>query len=49
MEHQQMLLKHGANVLTWHGHRQLRRPILSSAPLPHSNHLLVYDGGHYCL
>lgn len=43
MVHQQIALKHGANALTWHGHRQLRRPILSFPPLPHLNRPSVYD------
>lgn len=43
MVHQQIALRHGANALTWHGHRQLRRPILSFPPLPHLNRPSVYD------
>lgn len=43
------LLRHGANALTWHDHRQLRRPILSSPPLPHLGRPSVYDDDCYYL
>lgn len=49
MVHQQIALRHGANALTWHDHRQLRRPILSSPPLPHLGRPSVYDDDCYYL